>query len=203
MSLSAEDRERITAAIRDAEAKTSGEIVCVLAQSSSDAKAFPIFIATLIALALPWFLVGLTAMPVQRILLLQILVFATLTVLLCLPRVRVGLMPRAARRALAHRAAMEQFVIRGLTRKKDRTGILIFVSLAERYARIIADDGIASRVPQSQWQSAVDALIIHMRDGHIADGFISAIAICGTLLAAHFPFTEPHRNELPDRLYVT
>ena len=64
-------------------------------------------------------------------------------------RVRVALMPRAARRAVAHRAAMEQFRIRGIARKKDRTGILIFVSLAERYARIVADDGIAARVPQA------------------------------------------------------
>ena len=43
--------------------------------------------------------------------------------------------------------------VRGLARKKDRNGVLIFVSLAERYARIIADEGIAARVPQSQWQA--------------------------------------------------
>ncbi|MPZ57566.1 MAG: hypothetical protein GEU91_13915 [Rhizobiales bacterium] len=202
MSISAEDRERISLAIRSAETKTSGEIVCVLAQSSSDAKALPIFIAALVALALPWLLVALTAMPVQRIFLLQILVFVALTVLLCLPRVRVALMPRAARRAVAHRVAMEQFVIRGLTRKKDRTGILIFVSLAERYARIVADDGIAARVPQPEWRGAVDALVVHMHDGRVADGFISAIDICATILATHFPHTETSRDELPDRVYV-
>ena len=56
---------------------------------------------------------------------------------------------------------MEQFAIRGIARKKDRSGILIFVSLAEHYARIIADEGIAARVPQSEWQGAVDALVAH------------------------------------------
>jgi putative membrane protein len=55
------------------------------------------------------------------------------------------------RRAVAHRVATEQFSIRGIARKKDRSGILIFVSLAERYARIIADEGIAATVPQLQW----------------------------------------------------
>jgi putative membrane protein len=202
MSISAQDRERISAAIRAAEAKTSGEIVCVLARTSSDATALPILIAAVAALALPWLLVAFTAMPVNRILLLQILVFFAAAMLLCLPRVRVALVPRAARRAVAHRAAMEQFAIRGIARKKDRTGILIFVSLAERYARITADEGIAARVPQSHWQGAVDALVAHMRDGRIADGFIAAIGACGNVLATNFPRTEASRDELPDRIHV-
>ena len=140
--------------------------------------------------------------PVNRILLLQATVFVILAVVLCLPRIRVALLPRAARRAAAHRAAMAQFSIRGIARKQDRSGILIFVSLAERYARIIADDGIVSRVPQAEWQEAVDALIVHMRDGRIADGFIAAIDACGTVLTAHFPRTETSRDELPDRIYL-
>jgi putative membrane protein len=202
MSVSEQDRSRIAAAIRAAEARTSGEIVCVLAQTSTDATALPVPLAALVALALPWLLVALTEMSVHRILVLQIAAFFLLAAVLCLPRVRVALLPRAARRHAAHRAAMEQFTIRGIVRKKDRTGILIFVSLAERYARIIADEGIAGRVPQSEWQNAVDALIAHTRDGRIADGFIAAIEACGKVLAAHFPHTETSRDELPDRIYL-
>jgi putative membrane protein len=202
MSISDEDRHRISKAIRAAEAKTSGEIVCVLAQTSSDAIALPILIAAVAALALPWLLVAFTAMTVYRILSLQVIVFLVLMVLLCLPRVRVALMPRRARRAVAHRVAREQFITRGIARTKDRSGILIFVSLAERYARIIADEGISARVRQSEWQAAVDALIAHMRDGRIADGFIVAIDLCGAELAKHFPRTEADREELPDRIYV-
>jgi putative membrane protein len=202
MSISAEDRQRIAAAIRAAEAKTSGEIVCVLAQSSVAATALPVFLAAIAALALPWLLVLLTAMPVYRILSLQIVTFVILTGLLCWPPVRVALMPRRTRRAVAHRAAMEQFRIRGLAGKSGRTGVLIFVSLAERYARIIVDDGISARVPQSQWQAAVDALVAHMRDGHMADGFVAAVDLCGSELAKHFPRMEASRDELPDRIYL-
>jgi len=75
MSISSQDHERISAAIHAAEAKTSGEIVCVLALASCDATALPILIAALAALALPWLLVAFTAMPVNVILLLQLLVF--------------------------------------------------------------------------------------------------------------------------------
>lgn len=202
MSISTHDRERIASAIRSAETKTSGEIVCVLARTSSDTTALPVVIAAVTALALPWLLVALTAMTVHRILVLQILVFLALLVLLCLPRIRIALIPRKARRAIAHRAAMAQFAMRGIAHKKDRSGIMIFVSLAERYARIIADDGIAARVPQSEWQAAVNALVAHMRDGRIADGFITAIDLCGNKLATHFPRTATSNDVLPDRIYL-
>jgi putative membrane protein len=202
MSISAEDRKRIADAIRAAEAKTSGEIVCVLAQSSSSSAGMPMFLAAIGALVLPWFLVGLTAMPVYRILSLQVVAFLALIALFCWTPVRVALMPRRARRAVAHRVAMEQFTIRGVARKHGRTGILIFVSLAERYARIIADEGISARVPQAQWQAAIDAMIAHMRDGRIADGFVEAIALCGAELARNFPRTEASRDELSDRIHL-
>ena len=69
MTISAQDRERISAAIRAAEAKTSGEIVCVLARVSADAVTLPILIAAVLALAAARALVGhssLTAAEIVR-----------------------------------------------------------------------------------------------------------------------------------------
>jgi putative membrane protein len=201
MEMPQADRDRITDAIRAVEERTTGEIVCVLAERSSDSGALPILVAALAALALPWLLVAVTALPVLTILSLQLLLFVALAILLCLPRVRVALIPRRARRAMAFRVATEQFFTRAVSRTRDRSGILIFVSLAERYARIVADEGIAARVPQSHWQGAVDALVAHAREGRIADGFVAAIGICAPVLAEHFPRTEGSLNELPDRIY--
>jgi putative membrane protein len=79
--------------------------------------------------------------------------------------------------------------------------VLIFVSLAEHYAHIIVDDGIAQKVHNAEWQAAIDALTVHMRDGRIAAGFIAAIERCGAVLAAHAP-PDGSPNALPDRLYV-
>lgn len=202
MELSAADRQRIADAIHAAEQKTSAEIVCVLAQSSSRATVLPVLVAAVTALALPWGLVLLTAMTVEGILLLQALMFFLLLLLLRLPRVRTALLPAHTRRAMAHHAAMEQFMLRGIARKKDRSGILIFVSLAERYARIVADEGAAAQVPQAHWQGAVDALVSHMRAGRIADGFVGAVNLCGDELARHFPRSGSSVSELPDRVYV-
>jgi putative membrane protein len=200
--ISADDRARISAAIHDAEAKTSGEIVCVLAESSSQPGALPVLLAALVALALPWLLIAYTSFAVERILFLQILVFVLLTLLLLLPPVYLALLPRRVKRAAAYRLATEQFVVRGIARKKNRSGILIFVSLAERYARIIADEGVASLTSQAEWQAAIDLLVSHMRHDQIADGFIAAIGACGDVLAAHFPPEPAGVDELPDRIYV-
>ena len=79
--------------------------------------------------------------------------------------------------------------------------MLIFVSLAEHYARIVADEGVAQRVHASEWQAAIDALTMQVRDGHLAAGLIAAIGRCGAVLAEHAP-PDGSANELPDRLYV-
>lgn len=202
MSISADDQARIAGAIHAAEALTSGEIVCVLAQKSHDRTRLPILGATVVSLALPWLLVSMTALPVFRILSFQILAFVAVMALLSVPRVQILLMPRAVRCAVAHREAIRQFVARGIAHTKDRTGILIFVSLEERYARIVADEGIAARVVPREWQGAVDDLVKHMSDDRIAEGYLTAIKFCGEVLAKHFPVQKFPRNELRNRIYL-
>jgi putative membrane protein len=91
--------------------------------------------------------------------------------------------------------------VRGISRTKNRCGVLIFVSLAEHYARIVADEGIAAKVNNVEWQAAIDVLTGHMHEGRIATGFTAAIERCGAVLATHAP-PDGSPNELPDRLYV-
>jgi putative membrane protein len=198
--LSAEDQHRVRDAIKAAEATTAGEIVCVLARASSDYMSYATAWSALIALIMPWFLIALTNFSVHEIFLAQIVIFVVLFLILSeSPRF---LIPRAARRAEAHRAAMEQFMIRGMARKQNRAGVLIFVSLAEHYARIVADDGIASKVRQSVWQDAIDALLDRAGNGEMAEGFVIAVEKCGKVLAEHFPPETDVKDELPDRIYL-
>jgi putative membrane protein len=201
MQFGKDDYEAVASAIRAAEQKTSGQIVCVLAHSSSGYVHIPILWAVVLALFAPWPLIDFTHWSVQRIFLLQLVVFIVAGMLVSWMPLRLLLVPRALQRARARRAAIEQFVVRGISRTKNRTGILIFVSLAEHYARIVADDGIAAKVPNSEWQATVDALTAHMRDDRIAAGFTAAIARCGEVLAKHAP-PDGSPNELPDRLYI-
>ncbi len=201
MALAREDHEAITAAIRAAEQRTSGQIVCVLAHASSDYAHVPILWASVLALLMPWPLIYLTPWSVQRIYLVQLAVFVAAGLVLSWMPLRLALVPRAVLRARAHRAALEQFVIRRVAHTKNRMGVLIFVSLGERFARIVADEGIAQKVHTGEWQAAIDTLTGHMRDGRIVEGFTAAIERCAAVLAAHAP-PDGSVNELPDRLYV-
>src|SRR5262249_21097965 len=165
MILSEIGQRRGSAAIKSAEAKTSGEIVCVLARASSDYMSFSTAWAALISLITPWLLIVWTTLSVQRIFLAQIVIFVVLFLAFSESALQRVLIPRAVRRAAAHRVAMEQFMIRGMARKKNRASILIFASLAEHYARIVADEGIASKVDQSVWQEAIQSLLSHASKG--------------------------------------
>jgi len=201
MQFTKEQHEAVSAAIREAEQKSSGQIVCVLARASSAYAHIPLLWASMLALITPWPLIDFTPWSVQRIFLAQLVVFLVAAVVFSWLRLRLLLVPRAVQRSRAHHAAIEQFVIRRVAHTKNRCGILIFVSLAEHYARIIADEGIAQKVPNAEWQTAVDALVTHMRGGDIAAGFTAAIERCSAVLAAHAP-PDGSPNELPDRLYV-
>jgi putative membrane protein len=73
--------------------------------------------------------------------------------------------------------------------------------MAEHYARVIADEGVAQKVNNAEWQVAIDVLTGHIRDGRIAAGFVAAIERRGAILAAQAP-SDGSSNNLPDRLYV-
>jgi putative membrane protein len=199
--LSPQEQARVAEAIRASERRAGGEIVCVLAETASmHGTALPVVLAAAAALAVPWLLVATTHLAVVTILLLQVLAFLILLPLAGLHRVARWLTPAPLRRALAFRLAAEQFLVRGVTRTPDRTGILIFVARAERYARIIADEGIARHVPAAEWQAAVDALVTHMRADRPADGFVAAIEICTGILQRYLP-PSAAAGTLPDRIY--
>lgn len=202
MTITAQDHARISAAIRAVEARTSGELVCVLARASSEYAAAPLLWAALMALLAPWPLILLTQWPVRSLFAAQIMIYIAALVLFSSRRLRVALTPRATRRALAHRAASEQFITRRISHTQGRTGVLVFVSLAERYARIIADEGVAAKVDQKEWQAAIDALTGQMREGHVAEGLLAGIEACGEVLARHAPPGDDPRGDLPDRLYL-
>jgi putative membrane protein len=198
----AEDRAAISAAIARAEQKTSGEIVVVAAIASDGYRSFGLLWAALLALAVPAPFVFFTKWAVQYIYLLQLAAFLLFLVLFQWERVRYLLVPPTIKRARAHQRAVEQFLAQNMHTTKGRTGVLIYVSFVERYAEVIADDGIFRRVPASTWENAVGELTNHLARGTVTEGFIRAIERCGKVLAKHFPPGQAPDNELPNHLIV-
>lgn len=190
------ERARIRDAIAAAEESTSGEIFVVVARVSDDYRAIPILWATAIALCVPLPLLWLTRLPALDVYLAQLVVFIVLAIVLSLPAVRVMTVPRRVQAARAHDRAVEQFLAHGLQMTEARTGALIFVSLAEHHAEIVADAGIAQKVPQQVWAGAVGGLIAEIRAGRLCDGLVGAVGAVGGVLAEHFPPRADNRDEI-------
>lgn len=194
------DKTRVTAAIRDAESRTAGEIFCVIARQSSDYRLVPVAWAAAAALAAPLPLLASTSLSAPVVYLLQVIAFLLVTVALSHSRVRFRIVPRQARRDHAHAEAMRQFYAQGIDKTEHRTGVLIFASAAERYVEVIADAGINDKVSADVWDEAVHALVSAVKEGRPGDGFVAAIWRCGAVLAEHFPPGALKRDELPDKL---
>jgi putative membrane protein len=198
--ISESDKTRIADAIRAAEARTAGEIFCVIARHSSDYWLVPIAWAAAVALLTPLPLVYLTSWPAAVIYLCQLAVFLVVALALSHPKLRFYVVPRRAKHDRAHSEAMRQFFAQGLDKTEHRTGVLIFASVAERYAEIVADAGINEKVTPQVWDRAINELTMAITAGRPADGFVEAVEQCGAVLAAHFPPGALKRDELPDKL---
>lgn len=200
------DHERVTAAIRNAESQTSGEIYCVLARQSGSyfsAAGFAVLCAMAVADLAAAFVLDSFWVSLRLPLFALLEVAAVLSVLALLwlfPLLRLQLVPRGVLYRTAHDNALRQFLARNVHRTAGRTGILIFVSLAEHYATVLADEGIAKEVPQDAWNAIVADLVKQAKAGRLADGYVQAIEASGRLLAAHFPIQPDDRNELDDHL---
>jgi putative membrane protein len=198
--ITASDKVRIADAIRAAEARTSGEIFCVIARHSGDYRLVPIVWGAVVALLAPLPLVALTSLPAALIYLCQLSVFIVVALALSHPTLRFRVVPRRTKHDQAHAEAMRQFFAQGLDKTVHRTGVLIFASSAERYAEIVADVGINQKVAPQVWDQVINNLTAAIKAGRPADGFVAAIEQCGAVLAAHFPPGALQPDELPDKL---
>jgi len=114
--------------------------------------------------------------------------------------VRRALTPRGLKRERVRQRAEEQFLSKNLHATRERTGVLIFVSLYEQRAEVIADPGVSAQVEDAAWAMVVADLVAGVRAGRAADGFVAAIERCGRLLAEPFPAGPDNPNERPDAL---
>jgi putative membrane protein len=199
---STEEEQRVSKAITTAERNTAGEIVVVVAARSDAYLYVPPLIGALVGLLVPWVLIYFSQLGLHSIYFAQLAVFVVVTTALLPPPVRTALVPHFIKRQHAHRHAVEQFLVQNLHTTEGHTGVLIFVSVAERHAEILADTAIDARVPAGTWKAIVDDLTSAIGKGSPADGLIAAIAGVGEHLERHFPPDTRNPNELPDHLIV-
>ncbi len=214
-----EERQQVSDGVHAAEGNTSGEIVTIVADRSDAYEDIALIYTGLAALFVPvlfaaWpalalnilarFTSGWGETEVRDMMLLTFVAMALVSAIkfggLQYEPLRMFFTPRAIRRRRVRRRAIELFKVGAEARTTGRTGILIYLSLGEHMAEIVADEAIHSKVPDTEWGDAMIAMTAQVREGRIADGMIAAVERVGTILSAHLPRAADDVNELPDRL---
>lgn len=220
MHLTDQDRLRVTEAVTEAELKTDGEIVTVVAGRSDayhDVALHWTVLAMLLVLALlawqpapaewlharfvdGWAQVVPASWYLTAALILMALTFLVARVALAWDALRFALTPGVTKTRRVHRRALALFRTAAEKRTKAATGVLVYLSIAEHRAEIIADEAIHAKVAPEVWGAAMATLIGSLHEGRMGDGLVEAIREVGAVLAEHFPRSEGDTNELPDRV---
>ncbi|MGE0180473.1 MAG: TPM domain-containing protein [Sphingomonas sp.] len=214
------DHALVSAAVRAAEAKSAGEIVTIIAPQSDAYHDVGLHYAVLAMLLVPvglyltpqgWIdwttglLLGWNAEPTRPQVALWLFVklaavFLIVRYALAWMPLRMALTPVRTKRRRVHRRAIELFRTGCELKTRGRTGVLIFLSMAEKRAEIVADQAIADQVPAEIWVEALAALIAEVKAGRTGAGLAKAVDMAGDVLAPILPPVPHDENELPDRL---
>lgn len=223
--LTDQERADIAAAVAAAEAGTSGEIYCVLTPQSSDYRETPLAWAAGAALLAPALLlllgievsapaavtgwsavqVGAAAETAVRAallgaILLQAVLFAAVGLLVGWRPLRLLLTTPGLKAERVRQRAQELFLSKGVHETAGRTGVLIYVSLAEHRVELVADEAVDGMVERGAWDAVVAELVKELRLRRPAKGLIEAAGRCGEILARHFPPGPRNPNELSDEV---
>ena len=214
------DRKKVAEAVAKAEGSTAGEIVAVATPISDPYHdvalhwaLMPLFAVLAWAAWRPTALVwwydllfgGWSPDPTMSQLLTLLMVFAALkfTVALLILKwmpLRLFLTPAATKHRRVRRRAVAIFKAAAEKRTAGKTGILIYLSLAERRAEIVADEAILKVTDDHTWGEAMTALLTDVREGRVGDGIVAAVERVGVVLSEHFPRSSGDINEIPDKL---
>lgn len=219
MHLNDTDRARIRDAVAQAEAATEGEIVVVLARRSDAYHDVGLHMAVLAMLLV---LVGTALWPgwlmavhgwiepwgdaPTPLFLLTTLAWVQGAVFLIVRYgcawmpLRMALTPAATKARRVHARALLLFRAAAERRTVAATGVLLYLSLDEHRAELIAEAAIHDRVDPALWGDALGALLVALKQDRPADGIVAAVGAIGAVLAEHFPTGARPMNELPDRL---
>jgi putative membrane protein len=220
MRLTEQDHDLVTQAVAKVERESDGEVVTVVAQRSDAYHDVGLHYAVLAMLLVPalgavvpqnwvdWWtalILGWNAEFSFRT--LMILLFVKMAVLFLIVRyalawlpLRMALTPGRTKSRRVRRRAIELFRTNCEMKTRGRTGLLLYVSLAERRAEIVADEAIATQVQPEVWGEAMVFLVDELKARRPGPGIAGAVERMGAVLTGILPPKPDNPNELEDRL---
>jgi putative membrane protein len=198
------ERRQIEQKVREAEASTSGEIVVMAVGESSNYPSAIMAASGVISLVLA---VGGSVAYGSENMWLFLVLFALFFIganeaVRRIPALKRPFVSRAEIAEEVEAAAIHSFYHRKVHETRDRTGILIYISLYEHSVRVLADTGIDAKVGKQVWKGVVDTVTKGIREGQPGEGICSAVEQCGKLLSQHFPRKSDDLNELGDSMII-
>lgn len=213
-------RQIVTAAVSEAESETSGEIVTVLADCSDGYTdvallwaAGAAFTAMSVFAVIPqpflrawdaaiggWGHEWTTGELASMVIALGLIKFIAVMLVQQWQPLKYALIPGPTKTLRVHDQAVRQFKVGAQARTTGRTGVLIYLSMREHRAEIVADESIAAKVTAEVWGEAMGDMLSEIRKGRLAEGLAVGIRDVGFVLAQHFPRGAEDVNELPDRI---
>ena len=218
--LNPEQHKIVSDAVVAAEQSTSGEIVTVLADRSdgytdvSQLWAIAVGFTAMSVFALfplpfmnlwtrisgGWMHEWTTGELASMTIALGLIAFALTWAVQLWEPLKFALVPGPVKQARVHDQAVKHFKVGAERRTHGRTGVLIYLSMREHRAEIVADEPIAEKVPAEVWGEAMADMLAEIRKGCIAEGMAAGVRDVGQVLSEHFPRNHDDENELPDRL---
>ncbi|MCD4818330.1 MAG: TPM domain-containing protein [Candidatus Cloacimonetes bacterium] len=218
--LTKNDLEKIKNVVQETEKKTSGEIVTAFIKESYDYAIYELIFAVSIGM-LYFFIMTFFYQNIHSFIntlfwtkidagyfavifygastFLIIIIFyliANSTFIDCL------IIPSKVKKTKVHERAIRHFFESGTQKTRDRTGILIFISFLEKRVELLADQGIAEKIDQNEWNNIIDNIVSGIKKNEMTDSLIQSIKKCGNLLETHFPIKANDENELSDEIRI-
>ncbi len=209
--LTADEVRRLSEVVRTAESRTSGEIVPIIMKCSTGVGHVTLMLT--LFLSLVFFLVEI---PLQNYFFggadslfwtswssLMVFVFWGVSLVLAKKHFWQRLLthPQEQTRQVWNRAELE-FSRNKINRTAQGTGILVFVSVMERKAVILADQGISKHYSAEVWEVLIKDLSMSLKGGHWYQGFEKVILEAGKILAEKLPAERHDTNELANNLRI-
>jgi len=196
--LTAGEQEDIQKAVREAEATTSAEIVPMVVGASHDYPKAETLGSMVYALVLGALLTELFAASDMWTFLASfgLLFFGFHELLKRVPALKRPFLSKERMEDEVSEGALTAFFRHGLFGTRDRTGILIYISVFERKVWILADSGITDSVPQSALNGITAELTAGIKAGGQAEAIASAVRKCAAIVAPHFPRKADDADEL-------
>ena len=218
INLKQDDLKKISSAVKEAESKTSGEIATAIIKESYNYAVYELLFAVIIGFiyfVVMMFFVGNIESRLQSLFwdchighLLIFYGFSTFLVIALfyflgnISTIDRLIVSKKIRQQKVKERALRHFMESGVYNTKDRTGILIFISILEKRVELLADSGINEKILPEKWQSIVDNIIQGIKKKNVTSHLIESINECGELLTKHFPIQPDDINELSDEIDI-